>query len=311
MLCELILLMSIESYANPSVLLFSPINKDTFSYSGTEYFAYIYDGLKDNICELKEANCSLKDTGKHSSTHKATFITEYRSSEILPAEASNFDNQRITGQIQIDWKNQRTRERQWTKSWTKPQLGSFLPNIFAQAAMISTKGENIHDGQNEIIDNAKESKHQKPRGKNQITLEKFICKYRKSCYETGKIPKIQNLSFFSGYWFTPTSQSKENNNERRTNDDTYNNAMASKIKCKYRLSCYMHTKLPTEKNDEQRTLLMAERTMKRLKAAEEKAASRPIPKSIKIEKKINAVGEILNRKLLCKYRKSCYKTVIA
>jgi hypothetical protein len=69
---------------------------------------------------------------------------------------------------------------------------------------------------------------------------KVLCKYRKSCYDTGKLPKIERSSFFSS-----TSSQKIPTETKEVSKDWANKKENErKVECKYRKSCYESGKLP-------------------------------------------------------------------
>ncbi|KJH46412.1 hypothetical protein DICVIV_07535 [Dictyocaulus viviparus] len=160
--------------------------------------------------------------------------------------------------------------------------------------------------------------------------KKKMCKYRKSCYETGIKPIVENYyaNPFSHWWnsriqLEGNKSSKDEMNQHDTNEEL----PIQKLQCKYRHSCYQKHGIPFQKkvkNGEQNKLLhlsksnvpqhgkkttlkeVAAETLKKLEEAKEKVFKRPLVKAV--DKHLNAIEEKLNEKLNCKYRKSCYET---
>jgi hypothetical protein len=100
---------------------------------------------------------------------------------------------------------------------------------------------------------------------------KVLCKYRKSCYDSGKLPKIERSTFFSAT-HTPTETKKE-----VSQNWAHKNENERKVECKYRKSCYESGKLPS----------LAPATVETV-----------------IESIHDNPKETLQQR--CKYRKSCY-----
>lgn len=164
-----------------------------------------------------------------------------------------------------------------------------------------------------------------------------IYRYRKSCYESGKLPELEDSSSdwfdwdtVSGYlsWGEKKGDQEEDNKKEEEDDDDEENLTPRKLKCKYRLDCYKAKGIKLSGKDgereERKSILagkagpqqgkkktlkeIAERTVQKVKVAEEKAAARPLSSAIIVERKINKMEEKLSEKLHCKYRKSCYET---
>ncbi|KHJ75804.1 hypothetical protein OESDEN_24580, partial [Oesophagostomum dentatum] len=158
--------------------------------------------------------------------------------------------------------------------------------------------------------------------------KRMICKYRKSCYETGVRPKIDDdWIFYPSHWW-PTKKEIEIIIRDENETEPYNaeeDLMIQKFHCKYRVSCYEQRGIPyTEKPErkEARSVLASKKkvqpgkkktlkeiaaaTLQKVEAAKEKAAKRPAIKVV--QKKLTANQEKINEKLNCKYRKSCYET---
>ncbi|CAI4231118.1 unnamed protein product [Auanema sp. JU1783] len=224
---------------------------------------------------------------------------------------------------------------------------AFWPCIFVSASPKSKKSKEtpkihvqIHDEEEEEVkeveEKAKKSTNYRPHKAPKKEEEKKLeCKYRKSCYETGTVPDI-DLSF--NFWpssFTWNTDSTDENDENDDDDDddddaeNVNRITAMKLKCKYRLDCYKAKKIPLslkeQEHNEKKAAAsiehsipkagkkkslkdIAEKAVKKVKEAEEKAASRPLPKAVKIEKELDKIEDEMNKKLRCKYRKSCYES---
>ncbi|VDM69915.1 unnamed protein product, partial [Strongylus vulgaris] len=157
--------------------------------------------------------------------------------------------------------------------------------------------------------------------------KKKICKYRKSCYETGVKPVIDDDWFFypSHWWPSKEQAAEETEGEEAQIEEGEEDLLEKKFRCKYRLSCYHEKGIPLterEAEKERRTILaskqkvqpgkkktlkeIAAQTLQDVQEAAEKAARRPAIKVV--ETKLTATQEKLNEKLNCKYRKSCYET---
>lgn len=163
------------------------------------------------------------------------------------------------------------------------------------------------------------------------------CKYRKSCYETGKRGLIEpyDISFdhIFHFWKAPASQQHhlpktidaDQDGVPDSEDDDVNLA-DRKLVCKYRTACYKEHNIPlSDKQQERERSFMTsklqapqgkKRTLKDIaqkavigvKEKEEEAKNRPVPKSLIVEKKLQEIENQLQKKLDCKYRKSCYNT---
>uniref|UniRef100_A0A0N4Z6S0 SH3 domain-containing protein n=1 Tax=Parastrongyloides trichosuri TaxID=131310 RepID=A0A0N4Z6S0_PARTI len=111
----------------------------------------------------------------------------------------------------------------------------------------------------------------------ELEAKKFQCHYRKSCYETGIIPKL-TPQIFAPHISPDSGEVKE---VQHTYDPESEN---KKLKCKYRKSCYETGELPEISVHIFETPIY-----------EKKEESEPI----------DSEGD---GKLDCKYRKSCYET---
>ncbi|TKR78078.1 hypothetical protein L596_018942 [Steinernema carpocapsae] len=170
--------------------------------------------------------------------------------------------------------------------------------------------------------------------------KKLACRYRKSCYETGKLPQ---LDFYAAKLEDAVASAKIVENEH-TEDESGEKSgspvidaeeiseLEVKVLCKYRVSCYAEIGLDmSEVNKKKSASLLSgrkagekpsggkpkrRRTMKevaqialrKVEEQEKQSARREIPKSVVVEKKLNEMEEKLNQKIACKYRKSCYET---
>lgn len=163
------------------------------------------------------------------------------------------------------------------------------------------------------------------------------CKYRKSCYDTGKRGLIEpyDISFdhIFHFWRAPVSQQHhlpktvdaDQDGVPDSEDDDVNLA-DRKLVCKYRTSCYKEHDIPlSDKQQERERSFMtaklqapqgkkrtlkdiAQKAVSGVKEKEEEAKNRPVPKSLIVEKKLQEIENQLQKKLDCKYRKSCYET---
>ncbi|CAI2349288.1 unnamed protein product [Caenorhabditis sp. 36 PRJEB53466] len=163
------------------------------------------------------------------------------------------------------------------------------------------------------------------------------CKYRKTCYETGKRGLIEPYDFsidhLFHFWRAPASQQHhlpktedaDQDGVPDSEDDDVNLA-DRKLVCKYRTTCYKEHDIPlSDKQQEKersfisaklqapqgkkRTLKdIAEKAVSKVKEREEEVKTRPLPNSLIVEKKLQAIEDQLQKKVGCKYRKSCYET---
>ncbi|RCN39134.1 hypothetical protein ANCCAN_14931 [Ancylostoma caninum] len=157
--------------------------------------------------------------------------------------------------------------------------------------------------------------------------KKKFCKYRKSCYESGVKPVIDDdWIFYPSHWWPFKKEAEEETAEKEEAKpyDEEEDLMLQKLQCKYRMSCYKERGIPLiEKQKEETKMVLASKkkvqpgkkltlkelaakTLLELEEAAERAAKRPILKVI--ETKLSKKEEELNEKLNCKYRKSCYET---
>ncbi|CAB03350.3 Protein PFC0760c-like [Caenorhabditis elegans] len=163
------------------------------------------------------------------------------------------------------------------------------------------------------------------------------CKYRKSCYESGKRGLIEpfDISFdhIFHFWRAPATQQHhlpitEDADQDGVPDSEDDDVTLAdrKFVCKYRTSCYKDHNIPlSDKLQERERSFMSaklqvpqgkKRTLKDIakkavsgvKEREEEAKARPVPKSLIVEKKLQEIENQLQKKLDCKYRKSCYET---
>lgn len=187
------------------------------------------------------------------------------------------------------------------------------------------------DDDDDDDDNEFDNKHDPKRD------HRLNCKYRKSCYETGKRGLIEpyDISFdhIFHFWSAPTSQQHhlpktedaDQDGVPDSEDDDVNLA-DRKLVCKYRTACYKEHKIPLsdKQQERERSFMTAKlqapqgkkRTLKDIaakavsgvKEKEEEAKTRPMSKSLIVEKKLQEIENQLQKKLDCKYRRSCYET---
>ncbi|CAJ0599463.1 unnamed protein product [Cylicocyclus nassatus] len=158
--------------------------------------------------------------------------------------------------------------------------------------------------------------------------KKTFCKYRKSCYETGTPPVIDNDWFFyPSHWLHKKKvvEEGEEHEEGAPVEGEVDDLLERKFRCKYRLSCYHEKGIPLSEREaekERKSILaskekvqpgkkktlkeIAAQTLQEVQEASEKAAKRPAEKAV--QTKLTANQEKLDEKLHCKYRKSCYET---
>nr|CDJ87809.1 Protein T12D8.9, isoform b [Haemonchus contortus] len=199
-------------------------------------------------------------------------------------------------------------------------------------------GHHFDEDVDEIVDQIMEEIVEQ--GSGQITSEpvkepseyekKLSCKYRKSCYESGVVPEIDNVftSLYNKWWPHWLEESGKEQKEEEDIAEEYDaeaDITPQKVRCKYRISCYHDHGIPyDEKAEERRKVLLSSKrvvqdkgpkktlkeiaahTLKMVQEAGEKAAKRPAVKVV--QARLDAIEEKLNEKLNCKYRKSCYET---
>ncbi|VDM24416.1 unnamed protein product [Toxocara canis] len=145
-----------------------------------------------------------------------------------------------------------------------------------------------------------------------VKERKLLCKYRKSCYESGIPPMI-----------VPKAPEPCEDELKEMNEAEI------KVFCKYRKSCYDEIGTVYEKRAsgkrhlvlagkgmpismqlrKKRTVKeMAEIALQRADKKKDKAAQRPQPKMAIVKAKLNKADQDMHRKLDCKYRKSCYES---
>ncbi|KIH50721.1 hypothetical protein ANCDUO_19197, partial [Ancylostoma duodenale] len=222
--------------------------------------------------------------------------------------------------------------------WEEPQALFLMPQIFVSAAKGSEKRQReqqqdveeiVDQIMEEIVEEGVISAPKKEREFTELNEEekKKFCKYRKSCYESGVKPVIDDDWFFyPSHWWPFKKEEEEETVEKEEAKpyDEEEDLMLQKLQCKYRVSCYKERGIPlTEKEKEETKMVLASKkkvqpgkkltlkelaakTLLELEEAAERAAKRPILKVI--ETKLSKKEEELNEKLNCKYRKSCYET---
>ncbi|KAE9417023.1 hypothetical protein Angca_000210, partial [Angiostrongylus cantonensis] len=158
--------------------------------------------------------------------------------------------------------------------------------------------------------------------------KKQACKYRKSCYETGIKPVIDDNSIFNfRHWWPEENEAEDEDKEEVKLFNENEDLPLLKLHCKYRRSCYQEHGIPFKEkseDEERKKPVLAYKTvplqhgkkktlkeiaaeaLKKVEESTEKAAKRPLVKIV--EKQMTAMEEKLSEKLHCKYRKSCYET---
>lgn len=164
-----------------------------------------------------------------------------------------------------------------------------------------------------------------------IGRRKLLCKYRKSCYNTGIIPDTWNINNilpqFLGRYAQKSSSEKESTVEMHDENEEREeiNEAELKLLCRYRKSCYEEVGAEIEKSivkvqagpifsrgitilpaTKQTTKEIARMALAKVEEKEKIAALRPIPKKVIIDKNLNQIEVEMKRRLACKYRKSCY-----
>ncbi|EPB76042.1 hypothetical protein ANCCEY_04888 [Ancylostoma ceylanicum] len=211
--------------------------------------------------------------------------------------------------------------------WEQPQALFLMPKIFLEEDV----EEIVDQIMEEIVEEGVISGPKKQREFTELSEEekKKFCKYRKSCYESGVKPVIDDdWIFYPSHWWPFKKEAEEEVHEAEEEEakpyDEEEDLTLQKLQCKYRVSCYHERGIPfTEKPKEEPKMVLASKkkvqpgkkltlkelaakTLLELEEAAERAAKRPILKVI--ETKLSKKEEELNEKLNCKYRKSCYET---
>lgn len=196
---------------------------------------------------------------------------------------------------------------------------------------VEKRKKNADDDDDDDDDNEFDNKHDPKRD------HRLHCKYRKSCYETGKKGLIEpyDISFnhIFHFWRAPTSQQHhlpktedaDQDGVPDSEDDDVN-LVDRKLVCKYRTACYKEHNIPlSDKQQERERSFMtaklqapqgkkrtlkdiAQKAVSGVKEREEEVKTRPISKSLIVERKLQEIENQLQKKLDCKYRKSCYET---
>jgi len=132
---------------------------------------------------------------------------------------------------------------------------------------------------------------------------RLSCKYRKSCYETGQLPEVDNGLNIDWYSWLTAKEEKEreiahNSNSRKNNphnnnnnnnnheedddeDDDDNDELKKKNKCKYRLSCYQETGVEMSENNKKKARgVFATKTATLVKPSEEAKVKRKSAKEL-------------------------------
>lgn len=218
------------------------------------------------------------------------------------------------------------------KKKMEEELEDEIQDIVEESMKTVEKRKNDDDDDDDDDDdNEFDNKHDPKRD------HRLHCKYRKSCYETGKRGLIEpyDISFdhIFHFWRAPTSQQHhlpktedaDQDGVPDSEDDDVNLA-DRKLVCKYRTACYKEHNIPlSDKQQERERSFMSaklqvpqgkKRTLKDIaakavsgvKEREQEVKTRPLPKSLIVEKKLQEIENQLQKKLDCKYRKSCYET---
>uniref|UniRef100_A0A1I7VK21 YqaJ domain-containing protein n=1 Tax=Loa loa TaxID=7209 RepID=A0A1I7VK21_LOALO len=167
-----------------------------------------------------------------------------------------------------------------------------------------------------------------------IGRRKLLCKYRKSCYNTGIIPNTWNIHNILPRFMD--SHAQENSSEKKSmtemqikneNEEKEEISEAElKLLCRYRKSCYEEVGAEIEKStlkvqagpifSRESTILPATKQkstkeiarMALAKAEEKEKIATLLSISTKAitEKNMNEIVEEMKKRLVCKYRKSCY-----
>ncbi|VDN35962.1 unnamed protein product, partial [Gongylonema pulchrum] len=165
-----------------------------------------------------------------------------------------------------------------------------------------------------------------------MARRKLLCKYRKSCYETGVVPETWNIRNIIPRFLQPKKEPKPETLATIDNE-TKEEISESELKllCRYRKSCYQEVGAEIERLYENIHIvpMLARRSpialppkrhktieeiariaLAKVEEKEKLAAQRPLPKKVIIDKKLNEIDEQMRKRLACKYRKSCYETGI-
>lgn len=168
-----------------------------------------------------------------------------------------------------------------------------------------------------------------------MARRKLLCKYRKSCYESGIVPNTWNINNLLPRFLQRHPLAAEMKTEIPTTMDNETKAEISeaelKLLCRYRKSCYEEVGAEIERlyvniqvvpmlarrfaialpPKKQKTIKeIADIALAKVEEREKIAALRPIPKKVIIDKKLNEIEEQMKKRLACKYRKSCYESGI-
>ncbi|EFO86598.1 hypothetical protein CRE_04660 [Caenorhabditis remanei] len=196
---------------------------------------------------------------------------------------------------------------------------------------VEKRKKDSEDDDDDEDDNDFDNKHDPKRD------HRLHCKYRKSCYATGKRGLIEpyDISFdhLFHFWRAPSSQQHhlpktedaDQDGVPDSEDDDVNLA-DRKLVCKYRTACYKDHNIPlSDKQQERERSFMSaklqapqgkKRTLKEIaqkavsgvEEREKEVKTRPLSKSLIVEKKLQEIENQLQKKLDCKYRRSCYET---
>ncbi|VDO25127.1 unnamed protein product [Onchocerca flexuosa] len=157
-----------------------------------------------------------------------------------------------------------------------------------------------------------------------IKRRKLLCKYRKSCYETGIIPNTWNIynilpTFMGLHEAQNNFSEKESMTEMHIKNENEEkeeiNEVDLKLLCRYRKSCYKEVGAEIEKDTLKvqaglSTKELASMALAKVEEKERIAALRFVPKKVITDKNLNKTEEKMKKRLTCKYRKSCYESGI-
>uniref|UniRef100_A0A915PI81 Uncharacterized protein n=1 Tax=Setaria digitata TaxID=48799 RepID=A0A915PI81_9BILA len=166
---------------------------------------------------------------------------------------------------------------------------------------------------------------------------KLLCKYRKSCYDTGIVPDtwdINNiLPRFMRSYETQKNFSEESTTEIYAKNESEEKEEVSegelRFLCRYRKSCYKEVGAEIERGalkvhglpifsrsiilpiQKQKSIKeIAKLALEKIEEKERIAALQPIQTKVIIDKTFSEIEEKMKKRLACKYRKSCYDSGI-
>uniref|UniRef100_A0A1I7XVW0 SET domain-containing protein n=1 Tax=Steinernema glaseri TaxID=37863 RepID=A0A1I7XVW0_9BILA len=222
-----------------------------------------------------------------------------------------------------------------------PSHGSVFPSFFASASPTKTHAKRVHRSRKTIQPHGHRKlqllRHRRRYGKKidkfaqrqarfhelSSREKKLACRYRKSCYRTGRLPQ---LGFYEAKLEDALASAKVVEEEEGAIDAEEIPELEVKVLCKYRPSCYAEIGLEmSEANQKKSGSLLSgriaqkprekrRRTLKEVaeialrKVEAQQQQKREVPRAVVVEKKLNEIEERLRQKVACKYRKSCYET---